>query len=81
MIVNERASVVSMAKALRMGLDPSKADVTLPRAQLGLLLDTLIDMAEEADPHARKQGEAHLKAVGGQISRVEQVMGVRDAKR
>lgn len=69
---NQLASVVSLAKTYRLGLDRSKELTSLPTATLELLLSTFIELAEGGDQTARKIESSSASFVAGRIKAFEE---------
>jgi hypothetical protein len=68
---NQTASVVSLAKTVRMGLDKSKEITALSTPTLELLLNTLIELGEGSNPTARRMDSAAAGYVASRITGVE----------
>ena len=76
MVHDRVASIVSLARTVLMGIDPAKAETSVPTPTLVLLVQTLIDVG---------QPNAHAKVADGANKSVLSVMasvnGVEGGKR
>jgi hypothetical protein len=70
MLQNEQASVVALAKQMRMGIDPHAEFMTVPSRSLDLVLRTLIELVEDT-PMATKIATQQAGAVAARIAAIE----------
>lgn len=68
---NQVASVVSLAKTVRQGLDKSKEVTAIATPTLELLLTTLIELGLADNPIARRIDTASTGLVASRISGLE----------
>lgn len=73
-MIDHLASTVSLAQTLYDGLDRSKTDVTIQRAQFELLLKTVIEMGR-APSVVTGHGDAHARAVVDKVSAIDKALG------
>jgi hypothetical protein len=70
-MLNQSASVASLAKATLLNLDRSKEFTSLPTQTLELLLNTLIELGYRDNPTAQKIENANAAFVTSRISGLE----------
>jgi hypothetical protein len=70
MLHNEQASVVSLAKQMRMGLDQASEHTQVPTRSLDLILRSLIELVEDT-PMATKIATQQAGAVAARIAAIE----------
>lgn len=68
---NQTASVVSLAKTIRGGLDKKMEMTNIPTATLELIMTTFIDSVEGENSTARHVESAARSFVNGRISGLE----------
>lgn len=70
-MINQLASVVSLAKTIRSSLDHSKESTSIPTNTLDLICSTMISDFESNNPTARAVQAAHSNFISAQVKGVE----------
>jgi hypothetical protein len=80
-MIDEIASVASLAKALLLGVDPNAHTVHVQRESFVLLMKTLIDLSDARNPNTQARKDAAAKAVTGHVAAVSTAVQERAGKR